>query len=123
MCMLLDRCLSFCILSFGHCVVFFLYIWILITPLVSSKIFFCNLQSTNFFTYWGVSYLVCIYKCRNAVIPCCWEMVKVLAHIRTYAATDNGQQVITNGHWCHVEKNIISNKMKIKNTNVAKQRV
>ena len=32
-----DRCLSFCPFSFGHCVVFFFDIQILITPLVSSN--------------------------------------------------------------------------------------
>jgi len=33
-----DRCLSFCTFSFGHCVVCFSSIHILITPLVSSAI-------------------------------------------------------------------------------------
>jgi hypothetical protein len=32
-----DHCLSFCTFSFGHCVVFFFDIRILITPLVSSN--------------------------------------------------------------------------------------
>jgi hypothetical protein len=32
-----DRCLSFCTFSYGHCVVFFFNIQILITPLVSSN--------------------------------------------------------------------------------------
>jgi hypothetical protein len=32
-----DRCLFFCIFPFGHCVVYFFDIWILIAPLVSSN--------------------------------------------------------------------------------------
>ena len=43
-----DQCLSFCTFSFGHCVVFFFDIRILITPLVSSKSYYTPLQKSIF---------------------------------------------------------------------------
>ena len=38
-----DTCLSFCLFSAGHLLLFFFYIWILITPLVYSNCFLVNL--------------------------------------------------------------------------------
>jgi hypothetical protein len=48
-----DRCLSFCTVSFGHCVVFFFfYIQIMIIPLVSSNSF-----------QWGSCFLIFSFMC------------------------------------------------------------
>ena len=89
------HCSSFCLFSFGHCVVFF-DIWILITPLVSSNSSFIFVVSNNSqFSDWNscLSYLIFIDFCiadthnfrMNTLWNRSWIHLRFMSHLQNFS--------------------------------------
>ena len=67
-----DRCLSFCIFSFGHWCLFFFDIRILITPLVSALFL-------NYVAYWLTIHIVqCFVISKTHTVRCCIGYICIL---------------------------------------------